>query len=84
MLSNWIEHRPLFSEVEWGINTQKVIMKTVGEGKNKMKWRWLFVIFLVLGVLWVNSIPCEAQSPVKSLTILYSNNINAEIEPCPT
>ena len=45
----------------------------------------LFILFLVLGSLCLNhSRPCDAQSPNKTLTFLYSNNINGEIEPCPT
>ncbi|NWF93814.1 MAG: hypothetical protein HXY46_12940 [Syntrophaceae bacterium] len=44
----------------------------------------LFILLSILGFLWANpSIPCHAQNPVKNLTILYSNNINGEIEPCP-
>jgi hypothetical protein len=47
--------------------------------------KWLSILFLVLEVLWVNqSIPCSAQNPPKTLTILYSNNINGEIEACLT
>jgi hypothetical protein len=26
----------------------------------------------------------SAQKPAKTLTLLYGNNINAEIDPCPT
>ena len=44
-----------------------------------------FILFLVLGFLWVNhSNPCYAQKPLNTLTLLYSNNINGEIDPCPT
>jgi hypothetical protein len=51
----------------------------------QMKTRLLLILFLVTGVLWVNhSIPCYAQKPLNTLTILYSNNINGEVEPCPT
>ncbi len=46
---------------------------------------WYFAIFLPLGLLWVShSNPCYAQKPLNAFTLLYSNNINAEIEPCPT
>jgi hypothetical protein len=44
-----------------------------------------FIIFLVLGFFWVNhNNPCYAQKPMNTLIILYSNNINGEVEPCPT
>jgi len=50
-----------------------------------VKRLWFFIIFLTLGLLWVNhSNPCYAQKPLNNLTFLFSNNINAEIEPCPT
>ena len=52
---------------------------------NSMKRVWFFIIFLALGFLWVNhSNPCYAQKPTKTLTLLYGNNINGEIDPCPT
>ncbi len=44
-----------------------------------------FLIFLTLGLFGVNPIkPCYAQKPLNTLALLYSNNINGEIEPCPT
>lgn len=44
-----------------------------------------FMIFLALGFLGMNlSYPCYAQKPLSTLTILYSNNINGEVDPCPT
>ena len=51
-----------------------------------VKRLWFFIIFLILGLLWVNynNPCCYAQKPLNTLTLLYSNNINAEIEPCPT
>ena len=50
-----------------------------------VKRLWFFIIFLILGLLWVNyNNPCYAQKPLNTLTLLYSNNINAEIEPCPS
>ncbi len=50
-----------------------------------VKRGWFLIIFLTLGFHWVNhSNPCYAQKPLNTLTLLYSNNINAEIEPCPT
>jgi hypothetical protein len=50
-----------------------------------MKGKWLFIVAFVLGLHWmVSGIPVHAQKPAKTLTLLYSNNINGEIEPCPT
>ena len=37
---------------------------------------------LILGM--VCSFSAHAQNSPKILTLLYSNNINGEIEPCPT
>ena len=52
---------------------------------NPMKEKWSFIVFLILGFLWVgHDTPVYAQKPPKPLTLLYSNNINGEIEPCPT
>jgi hypothetical protein len=43
------------------------------------------IILLVFAFLGMGlSYPCFAQKPMNTLTILYSNNINGEIEPCPT
>jgi len=50
-----------------------------------MKRVWLFIIFLALGFLGMNhSSPCYGQNPTTTLTLLYSNNINGEIDPCPS
>ncbi len=50
-----------------------------------VKKLWFFIIFLTLGLLGVShSHPCYAEQPLNTLTLLYSNNINGEIEPCPT
>jgi hypothetical protein len=50
-----------------------------------MKMRWLLTGLLCLAVLWVlKPFAVHAQGAPKSLTLLYSNNFNAEIEPCPT
>ena len=47
--------------------------------------RWLLTGLLCLAVLWVlRPFAVHAQEAPKSLTLLYSNNLNAEIEPCPT
>jgi len=52
---------------------------------NPMKRLWLFVILLIFGFLWVNhAIPCYAQKPLNTLTLVYANNINGEIDPCPS
>ena len=50
-----------------------------------MKGKWFFIFFLILvlcGIVY--AIPVHAQKPAKTLTFLYSNNINGEIDPCPT
>jgi len=36
--------------------------------------------FLSFGV----SFQLHAQIPARTLTLIYSNNINAEVDPCPT
>jgi membrane-bound acyltransferase YfiQ involved in biofilm formation len=50
-----------------------------------MKGKWFIIFFFVLvlcGIVY--DIPVHAQKPAKTLTFLYSNNINGEIDPCPT
>ncbi len=43
------------------------------------------ILLLCLGVLWaLAAFPLHAQKAPTSLTLLYSNNFNGEIEPCPT
>lgn len=50
-----------------------------------MKTRLLFILFLIFGLLGTNRYALsQSKIPVKTLTILYSNNINGEIDPCPT
>lgn len=52
---------------------------------NSMKRLWFFVISLIFGFLWVSPVnPCYAQKPLNTLTLLYTNNINGEIDPCPS
>ena len=50
-----------------------------------MKGKWFFIFFFVL-VLYgiVYAIPAYAQKASKTLTLLISNNINGEVDPCPT
>ncbi len=44
-----------------------------------------FVLLFCLGVVWaLAAFPLHAQKAPTSLTLLYSNNFNGEIEPCPT
>ena len=46
--------------------------------------RFIFLtILLVWLVLILSKPPSLAQDTLKSLTLLYSNNINGEIDPCP-
>ena len=40
---------------------------------------------LALGLfLFLNASPSRAQKSPQTLTLVYSNNINGEIDPCPT
>jgi hypothetical protein len=50
-----------------------------------MKTKFLLILFLILGLLETHhdAFSQNRISP-KTLTLLYSNNINAEIDPCPT
>jgi len=51
----------------------------------EMKGKWFATGALVLGCfLFFNTFPSQAQKSPKTLTLLYSNNINGEIDPCPT
>ncbi len=50
-----------------------------------MRNKWFMIGVLVLGfLLFFNPFLSRAQKSPKTLTLLYSNNINGEIEPCPT
>jgi len=50
-----------------------------------MKGKWFVLGILALGFsLLFNISSSHAQKLPKTLTLLYSNNINGEIEPCPT
>ncbi len=52
---------------------------------NKMKKTWFFVPIFGIGILLtITGLPSYAQKLPNSLTLLYSNNINGEIDPCPT
>lgn len=46
--------------------------------------RWIFLTILVVCLFLVLNKPLSlAQENFKSITLLYTNNINAEIDPCP-
>ena len=50
-----------------------------------MKGRLSLIVILILGFFLIfNTLPSHAQKQTRTLTILYSNNLNAEIDPCPT
>jgi len=51
-----------------------------------MKTRALVLLFLIFGLLGTDHSAFSFQNtvPVKTITLLYSNNINGEIDPCPT
>ena len=53
-------------------------------GVVEMKKKWFFVVIFVGLFLVINAFPSYAQKTARTLTLLYSNNINGEIEPCPT
>ncbi len=74
MLTN---DRHLFSKEGWGIN---IFME-----KPAMNGKAIVIGVLVLGFfLFLNASPSLAQKSPKTLTLVYSNNINGEIDPCPT
>lgn len=48
-----------------------------------MKTKLLFVLFLILGFLGTDRHAfSQSKIPVKTLTLLYGNNLNGEIDPC--
>ena len=50
-----------------------------------MKEKRFLIGVLVLGSLLVfHALPTHAQKLPKTLTLVYSNNLNGEIDPCPT
>ena len=49
--------------------------------KSKRFWTVLFLLGFLLTFF---AHPSHAQKQTRTLTILYSNNLNAEIDPCPT
>jgi hypothetical protein len=44
---------------------------------------FLIFLFALLTLLMITGSPYAQKQP-KTLTILYTNNINGEIDPCPT
>ena len=53
----------------------------VKEMKSKRFWT---ILFLSGSLLILFALPSHAQKLPRTLTILYSNNLNGEIDPCPT
>jgi len=51
---------------------------------NRVKKAWFFLVFLGLGILLIIMGTSHAQKQSKTLTVLFTNNINGEIDPCPT
>ncbi len=50
-----------------------------------MQKKGFLIVCLCLGVLWAAlASPLYAQKTPKTLTLLYSNNFNAETDPCPS
>jgi hypothetical protein len=53
--------------------------------KSTMNGKWFVIGALVLEFLmYFNASPSHAQKSPKTLALVYSNNINGEIDPCPT
>lgn len=51
----------------------------------KMKTTFLkTLLFTSIFFTMVHYVSSEERPPQKTLTLLYSNNINGEIDPCPT
>ena len=57
-----------------------VILKQI----KKTERRIFLTIFIVCLFLSLSKPPSLARENFKSLTLIYTNNINAEIDPCPT
>jgi hypothetical protein len=49
-----------------------------------MKVKSLLVITLIIGLVMFGIRPACAQDFPKSIAILHTNNINGEIDPCPS
>ncbi len=50
-----------------------------------MKRGFLFLIVGVLTFCWtVSGSLAQAQKHLQKVTVLFGNNINGEVEPCPT
>jgi len=50
-----------------------------------MKKKWILIGVLAVGFFGVlHALPTRAQKLPKTLTLVYSNNMNGEIDPCPT
>jgi hypothetical protein len=53
--------------------------------KITMNGKQFWIGVLVLGLFFFfNAASSHAQKSAKTLTLVYSNNINGEIDPCPT
>jgi hypothetical protein len=63
----------------------KLLIKSSTSGVNGMNGKrfWLAVFFL-LSFSLIFAPPVPAQPAARHLTLIYSNNMNGEIEPCPT
>ena len=49
-----------------------------------MKWKLVLAVFFLLETcLFINILSSHAQEPSRKFTLLYTNNVNAEIDPCP-
>ena len=50
-----------------------------------MRKKWFISVVSALGfLLAIHVNPTLAQKTGKNLSVMYSNNINGEVDPCPT
>jgi hypothetical protein len=70
----------------WGEVTKvKEGVFTLGRGLKMTKLKWILSSFVAIGLgLFLFLPPSWSQGNGTSLTLLYSNNINGEIDPCPS
>jgi hypothetical protein len=63
----------------------KIIQIILMLNKVKGMERWIFLTILIICLFLILSKPPSlAQDTSKSLTLLHTNNINGEIDPCPS
>jgi len=53
-------------------------------GNRKVKTHLVAILIILSTFLALDSCPASGENFPQSISILYSNNINGEIDPCPT